>query len=483
MSEKMRAQLDLPVWVETHFSVNSFNDTRLSRRLKKVAGAMAAAPEDSIPDQNPTWVDTKAAYRFLSHENVTPERIQESHRQQVREICASYDETLCIQDGSELDYSGHRATRDLGILGNGYGRGLLQHSALAVTPDGKLVGVLHQEWWRRQPTPQGETRRQRQSRSTEAGLWETAIETIGHVGERTRMIHVMDRGSDSFQTMDAARRTGVGFLLRAKHDRCVTEDDQLLWSFLPRQSIAGYRDIEIASQPGKGAAPRRPARTARLAIRYAPVTLMPPKNDPRFSKRPPIAAWAVYVQEVDPPASVTDPVEWMLLTSERTDDLKNANKRVDWYGHRWIIEELHKVEKTGCGLELARLRTGEALESLAAIIAVIAVRMLQLRDEVHTLSDEDSLVTAAKRADESPTASSKRLRQCVPADWILAVAHLAKRKPEQLTFERFWLTVALQGGFIGRKSDGWPGWQRLWRGWLKISDLVRGMGMYKEIYG
>ncbi|WP_448287985.1 IS4 family transposase [Phormidesmis priestleyi] len=39
---------------------------------------------------------------------------------------------------------------------------------------------------------------------------------------------------------------------------------------------------------------------------------------------------------------------------------------------------------------------------------------------------------------------------------------------------QFWQAVARLGGFIGRKSDGQPGWQTLWRGWLRLQDLAWG---------
>ena len=28
--------------------------------------------------------------------------------------------------------------------------------------------------------------------------------------------------------------------------------------------------------------------------------------------------------------------------------------------------------------------------------------------------------------------------------------------------------VARLGGFLGRKSDGEPGWQTLWQGWMRV---------------
>ena len=41
--------------------------------------------------------------------------------------------------------------------------------------------------------------------------------------------------------------------------------------------------------------------------------------------------------------------------------------------------------------------------------------------------------------------------------------------PQQLT------AVAGLGGFLGRKGDGDPGWQTLWRGWQRVQDLCWGM--------
>jgi len=41
----------------------------------------------------------------------------------------------------------------------------------------------------------------------------------------------------------------------------------------------------------------------------------------------------------------------------------------------------------------------------------------------------------------------------------------------ELTLGEFFLAIARLGGFLGRKSDGLPGWQTLWRGWLRLQDM------------
>ncbi|HEX4068953.1 MAG TPA: IS4 family transposase, partial [Candidatus Babeliales bacterium] len=40
--------------------------------------------------------------------------------------------------------------------------------------------------------------------------------------------------------------------------------------------------------------------------------------------------------------------------------------------------------------------------------------------------------------------------------------------------------VASLGGFIGRKSDGDPGWQTLWRGLLRLFDMISGAELIKN---
>jgi hypothetical protein len=438
-----------------------------------MAAAMAAAPDHSLPDQHEDWSDLKATYRFFQNPKVTPEGIQQMHRLKVRAVCASHAKILAVQDGSELDYTAHRAVEGLGFVGGGLGRGLLQHSTLAVTTEGGLLGVLHQIWWKRERTAEGETRRQRQARETESDLWAKSIRAVGSLGPATRVIHVTDRGGDCFETMQAAYELGSGFLIRAKHDRYLGDGDERLWALLQCQAVAGLREVEVPARPKKGKSPAQPARRASLTVRFSPVVVPPPRNDPRFSK--PLSVWAVYVCEINPPAEV-EPIEWMLLTSEPVEHVDQANACVDWYTYRWLIEEWHKVEKTGCRLEASQLKSAEALERLAALTAVVAVRLLQLRDLAQ------AAMSWTEPEPESPSAQAAELQAVVPRDWILLVSHLARCRPEALTPHRFWLTLAKRGGFIGRRSDGVPGWQTIWKGWSEIMMIVQGFELHRAIH-
>ncbi len=43
-----------------------------------------------------------------------------------------------------------------------------------------------------------------------------------------------------------------------------------------------------------------------------------------------------------------------------------------------------------------------------------------------------------------------------------------------MTVSQLYRELAKLGGFIGRTRDGEPGWITIWRGWEKLSLMVRG---------
>lgn len=424
---------------------------------------MAETPDRSLPKQTEDWADLMGAYRFLNNPKVTPERIQYAHRDSVRSECTQHPLVLAVQDTTELDFTGHKAVRDLGPIGDGRGRGILQHSTLAVAPEGRLFGILHQVWKLRIPAPEGETRTQRLQRPRESDFWPESVRAVGSLGEATRVIHVADRGGDLFEMMAACgEQANVGFLIRAQHDRCVQGGPDKLWSWMAAQPIAGDRDVLI---PARSAGASGADRIAKVSVRFSRVSLDPPRKDPRFTA--PLDVWVVYAREENPPADV-EGIEWMLLTSEAMDTIEDACERIHWYSLRWVIEEWHRAEKTGCRLEASQLKSAAAIESLAAFVAIVAVRLMQLRDLAQVAVKESS------EDPSSPANQPQALQAAVPRTWLLIVAKLAQCDPTDLTPRGFWLTIAKRGGFIGRKSDGMPGWLTLWRGWYDIMLMVHG---------
>jgi len=429
----------------------------------QVATDITAHPQHSLPKACDNWGDLKAAYRFLSNPRVEPGDIQVPHRAQTRGRCAEHPVVLIAQDFTDLDFTSRKKITGLGAIGDGGGRGLLQHTALAVTPQRKLLGILHQAWMLRPEQPAEESRRERLARRRMTDAWSDAVRAIGAAPEGSRFVHVADREGDSFQLMQACADHQVQFLIRARHDRCVEDGTGKLWEFMADQPVRGRRTIDRSGGPNRG------ARRAQLELRFTQVVLDPPKLDHRFQE--PRTVWAVYVSEPHPPQNV-EPIDWLLLTSAAVETIAEGWERVDWYRCRWLVEEFHKAEKSGCRLEASQLNDAADIQRLAAIIAVTAVRLLMLR----------GLVDDAKPAAEEGDAKSRQhdaaeLQRCVPWLWIVVVARADKKDPadpQTLTPREFWLRVARRGGYIGRRHDGRPGWSTIWKGWYDFTLMFQG---------
>ena len=151
------------------------------------------------------------------------------------------------------------------------------------------------------------------------------------------------------------------------------------------------------------------------------------------------------------------PIKWVLFTSLEVATFEQACQVIEDYETRWLIEEYHKVIKTGCSVERHALRTKDRLEALTGLITVVGARLLQLK----TISKSEPEVKAQNR---------------VPSMWLKALKALKpKLHTSTLTVYEFFRQVAKLGGFLGRKHDGEPGWQTVWRGFKKLQLLAQGM--------
>jgi hypothetical protein len=107
-------------------------------------------------------------------------------------------------------------------------------------------------------------------------------------------------------------------------------------------------------------------------------------------------------------------------------------------------------------MEKRQLQDGARLQRLLGFLAILAVRLLQLRDV-------------------SRTTPNLRAVEVVQPVLVQIMAYQTKKDPNSMTMAAFWRSVGQIGGFPGRKSDGQPGWKRLWHGWLRLLDWADGV--------
>lgn len=150
---------DARQWAEQQFGQAALGDRRRNRRAVELAMAMLREPAASLPKQTQSWGALKSAYRLLNRPEVTHQRLSQPHWQQTRDqallvdgrseghrvhsgdpVHRSSNVVLFVQDTSQIDFTSHVATSDLGYIGDSKGYGIMMHTCLAIVPADRSGG-------------------------------------------------------------------------------------------------------------------------------------------------------------------------------------------------------------------------------------------------------------------------------------------------------------------------------------------------------
>ncbi|HVB00493.1 MAG TPA: IS4 family transposase [Acidimicrobiales bacterium] len=429
------------------------HDRRRTRRAVKAATNLAENPLGSLPAQMHTWKESKALYRLLDEPDVTFAALMQPHIQQTRHQATSSPVVLLVQDTTDIDLSHRGKISGVGQIGNERGRGFFVQTVLAVRPQTReVLGCMAQEPFVRIPAPEGEQRHQRLKREErETDVWIRQVHAIGTPSAGSMWVHVGDRGADMFPFFQACQATQTHFLVRAAQNRRVEVcEDEISSSLTQARALPSQasRPFEVPARHG------RQARWTQLQLAFGQLTLLPPRNEPRASKEP-LTVWVIRVWE-EQAREGEEPLEWVLLTSVPTTTLEHAWERVDWYKHRWLVEDYHHCLKSGCRIEQRQLQTVDGLIRLLGLLSPLAVRLLQVR-------------ASAREDPERPA------HEVIEPLMLAVLAQRCGQSPATMTLGTFWTDVARLGGYLARSSDGPPGWRTIWKGWLSLQTLLEGV--------
>ena len=451
-------------WAQEEFAFADLGDPRLNKRLVKIANHLALCPGGTLPQAFPEWAELKGAYRFFDHPGVDFAKVLQPHVERTRQRCREPGEYLIIEDTSDLDFSRHRRTQDLGVIGDGNGRGFELHSALAVRveswtleqrPEGQVVGLFAQQCRRPKPAPKGETRRERFQRRRKSSWWAEAFGGAGPVPKGCCWIYIADQESDFYEPIQTCQQRGEDFIIRAFQDRRLADEAGKLCAALAQAPVLGQSTVALRSRGGES------ARTAIVELRSVQVDLDGPWR-PGGWQEPLRGVWVLEVREVHTPEGVEEPLHWVLLTSLPCRTLAEARRVVGRYTARWWIEEYHKALKSGATVEASQLERGGRLEPLIAVLAVVATRLLNTK------------LLARSRPEGTEAKESFG-----PED--LAILEKKFGRPEGGWSNRNVLVATARlGGFLARKHDGMPGWQTIWRGWQRLMWMTEGLGILND---
>lgn len=444
--------LDPKSWAERTFGGVQLHDMRRRRRAVQAATNLAENPLGSLPAQMHTWKETKALYRWLDEPDVTFAALMQPHFQQTRAQATGEDVVLLVQDTTDIDLSHRHKISGVGQIGNERGRGFFVQTVLAVRPQTReVLGCMAQEPFVRIPAPEGEQRSQRRKREErETDVWMRQVQAIGTPESGSLWVHVGDRGADMFPFFQACRSTQTHFLVRAAQNRRVQEsEEEISYSLTQARAFPSQasRVLELPARHG------HQKRSAQLQLACGQMTLLPPRHEPRAGKEP-LTVWVIRVWEEEAPEG-EEPLEWVLLTSVPTTTLEQAWERVEWYRHRWLVEDYHQCLKSGCRIEERQLQTVDGLMRLLGLLSPLAVRLLQVR-------------ACAREDPERPA------YEVIEPLMLAVLAEHAGGSPLSMTLGTFWREVARLGGYLARSHDGPPGWRTIWKGWLSLQTLLEG---------
>ncbi len=401
---------------------------------------------------------------FSSQPQNTHEQILRPHCERTQAECLAPGEYLLIEDTTFLDYTPHRATEGLGMIGVD-GRGLCLHSTLAMKvmawdleqqPEAVVVGLLGQQCWGQTRRPPGETRTSRMWRNNRSSQrWAEVLKTATGPAAGSTWTYVADREADFYEPIQRCQQRGVDFVIRACQNRRLADEAGRLWDKLNQAVVLGRVEIELRSRPGVG------ARRARVQLSSTSVCFSGPWR-PSGWQADLAELQVLEVKEMDPPAGV-EPLHWILLTSLACTGLTEARRIVGRYTARWHIEEYHKALKSGAGVEDSQLEQAYRLETLIAVLSLVALRLLNTK--LVAAACPDQALEPGQLGPEALQILADRFGE-PKAGW---------------TQGTLWVAVARLGGFIGRKSDGSPGWQTIWRGWQRLIWMSEGLDNFNQL--
>ena len=451
----MSSQADDINWAVNEFADADLGDVRRTKRLVELAHVLAQRPTAALPEACGDGAMLKAAYRFFSNDDIEPQDFLYSHIESTYSRLDKVPLVLAVQDTTEVDWTGHPATKGLGPLGHTACQGLHVHSTLAFTPERVPLGLLAQHVWARDPDDIGKRKRRKQLpiSQKESQKWLTSLEAVFRARgccTQTRFVSVGDREADVFDLLAAERPEGVELLVRASWDRCVDVPEGYVWATVEAQPVVEHLILQV---PRRGT---QPGREATLALRFCPLTLCPPRHR-KSEGLSSVALWAVQVREIDPPMDVK-PIEWLLLTTVEVRTAKDAIERVTWYACRWGIEVWHRILKSGCRIEERQLATGERLQRCLTLYSVIAWRVFYT-------------IMLARAVPEMPCNILLEIEEWQALYCAIHHCPTPPEAPPSLDQAVRW--IAQLGGFVGRRRRDQPGAETLWRGFQHLTDLTK----------
>lgn len=456
-------------WSQSEVDQAAFKDVRLGRRFSDLLCRLSDRMGGTIPLACQDWAGTKAAYRFFSNPKVEEGEILSGHMEATKaRYAASEGPILVLQDTTEFTYQ-RRNPHDIGFtksVNSGRDKdgrlrhhavcGILMHSSLAVTEQGLPLGLAAVKFWNRDKF-KGAAQLERKINRTripieakESVRWlDNLRQSVALLGQPDRCVHVGDRESDIYELYCLAKNLGTHFVVRTVVDRLAGNGDHTVKSEMHEAPSAGTYNIDVRVDDDT-------IKRVTLDIRYKRIHVRPPIG--KQKRYPALDLTVIHASEVGVPSG-RKPILWKLVTDLEVANLDAAIEKIRWYSLRWKIEVFHKILKSGCRAEDAKLRTADRLTNLVALFCIVSWRVLWMT------------MIARTAPEASPTIVFTATEISI-LDRVIADSGNRGAKPGTLQF--YLNKLSRLGGYLARMSDPPPGNTVVWRGLRRLVDIQIG---------
>lgn len=387
---------------------------------------------------------------------------------------------LILGDSTEISLKAQLAhIRDqerVGVLSDNKTPGFHMHVSMCLDAEsGHGLGLSDLMVWNRAPAQGSKQARDRARRSRpwsekESYKWALGIEkSLEVLSDASCQTFIFDAESDTLDVWQGLQKWPAEAIIRLNHNRKVighqaSETGMKIREYLAAQAPAGQYSFALRELKrrnySRNQAQKRQARQAQMEVRFAQVELdgFPQHQRPYY---------LVHAQEL--PQSVPegeDPLDWLLLTTHPIGTFEQAYQIIQWYGQRWMIEQLFRISKRkGFAIEETELEYLDSIlkQSLTTIKASFEVMQLLLaRDQMEGQPIE--------------TVFEPQQIQCLKALDRKYQGRTAKQQnpypPDQLSWAT-WI-LARMGGWKGIPSRRPPGPIILFRGLKRFNMTFEG---------
>lgn len=455
----------MDTWAFDEMLGSDIKDLRRRKSMAMVLNNLAERPGLSFSAAAGS-AKRQAAHRIFADEEVTVADLLAGHFEQTQariQADCGRGLLLMVQDTCEFSFTPLKCTSGLGYVNDTGARGLFGHSALALSPEGLPLGVMHLELWARDDAEygKGKQRRDLDLEQKESYRWVNTLQSVEiQLPPGQQVLFVQDREADIFAFLEAPRQPTTYVLVRANQPRRVevigVPDPQpkkcLLFEAACAAPVVGRMQVTIPRSKN------RTERTAEMQVQCASIRIFPPKGRKGVGTEP-VSAWVVRASELNP-VKGAEAVEWVLVTTLPVPDGAAACQLVAYYSRRWTIERLHYAIKSGgCKAEQLQMDDVASIKLALALYYVTAWRLL-------------FITYIARVQPEAPAESILR-----PTE--IEVLETIEKKPITTTAAAV-VCIAKLGGHTPYKNGPPPGIKVLWIGLRRLEDMEAGWLLAKQ---